>query len=229
MIDVQPMSEGFATGADIETGAGCVRVVHGDDGRADGQEAARAETPAAGGRPLVLDATKRAEVCAMLAAGCSFRTAARYVGVTAGAISLLLKRDETFRVQVDKALANREFIPLSQIRGRRQKLAGGGVAARADGEGDVSAGQHRGPGGYLGRGGQGVARRVEDAHGFGRGADAPAGADCGVGGRRGGGLRAGIRVQGSGVRDWGTGVRSGGAVGGWRVGGTGDRAWQVES
>ena len=125
MIDVQQMSDGFATGADIETGAGCERVAYGAESRADGQEAARAQTPAAGGRPLVLDATKRAEVCAMLAAGCSFRTAARYVGVTAGAVSQLLKRDETFRVQVDKALANREFIPLSQIR------AAGGKSWRA--------------------------------------------------------------------------------------------------
>lgn len=68
-----------------------------------------------GGRPLILDATKRAEICAMLAAGCTFRTAARYVGVSAGAISMLLKRDESFRLQVDKALADRELIPLAQL------------------------------------------------------------------------------------------------------------------
>lgn len=85
-----------------------------------GAEKAEDSTPnsganSVGGRPLILDTTKRAEICAMLAAGCTFRTAARYVGVTAGAISMLLKRDESFRLQVDKALADRELIPLSQL------------------------------------------------------------------------------------------------------------------
>jgi hypothetical protein len=68
------------------------------------------------GRPRVLDAVKRAEVCAMLATGCTFRAAARYVGVSAAAIAMLLKRDESFRAQVDKALAERELTPLAQLR-----------------------------------------------------------------------------------------------------------------
>lgn len=68
------------------------------------------------GRPRILDTTKRAEICAILATGCTFRTAARYVGVTAAAIAMLLKRDESFRVQVDRAIAERELIPLAQVR-----------------------------------------------------------------------------------------------------------------
>lgn len=71
---------------------------------------------AKGGRPRVLDEKKRAEICAQLAAGCTFTTAARYVGCTAAAISMLLKRDEEFRVQVDRALALREINPLAHIR-----------------------------------------------------------------------------------------------------------------
>ena len=89
----------------------------GNERRAEsaGGAARSAEAKSVGGRPLILDATKRAEICALLAAGCAFRTAARYVGVTAGAISMLLKRDESFRLQVDKALADRELIPLAQV------------------------------------------------------------------------------------------------------------------
>jgi hypothetical protein len=82
----------------------------------DGDPSATAEAGSVGGRPLILDATKRAEICAILAAGCTFRNAARYVGCSAGAISMLLQRDESFRAQVDKALADRELIPLSHLR-----------------------------------------------------------------------------------------------------------------
>ncbi len=83
---------------------------------ADASTDASATTSSKGGRPRVLDEKKRAEICAQLAAGCTFRTAARYVGCTAAAISMLMKRDEEFRWQVNRALAQREIIPLSHIR-----------------------------------------------------------------------------------------------------------------
>lgn len=69
-----------------------------------------------GGRPRVLDETKRAEICALLAAGCTLRTAANYVGCSVSAISKLKDRDAAFREQVAKALAEREAFPLSKVR-----------------------------------------------------------------------------------------------------------------
>lgn len=71
---------------------------------------------ARGGRPRVLDAVKRAEICGMIAAGCTFRTVARCVGCSAAAISMLMKRDEEFRDQVGRALAQRELVPLAHLR-----------------------------------------------------------------------------------------------------------------
>jgi hypothetical protein len=109
MIDV------FGTGAGQELSEDFVTPAAGED-HALGDDAADTRSDSQRGRPRILDATKRAEVCAMLAAGCTFRTAARYVGVTAGAISMLLTRDELFRAQVDKALADRELIPLAHLR-----------------------------------------------------------------------------------------------------------------
>lgn len=70
----------------------------------------------AGGRPAVLDAIKRAEVCALLASGCSLRTAANYVNCDVSTISKLKARDAAFRDQVAKAMAEREAFPLSKVR-----------------------------------------------------------------------------------------------------------------
>lgn len=70
----------------------------------------------AGGRPTIFTEAKRAEICAMLAAGCTFKAAARYVGCSPSAISMLSQRDATFRQQVDRAIAEREIIPLSHLR-----------------------------------------------------------------------------------------------------------------
>jgi hypothetical protein len=69
-----------------------------------------------GGRPRVLDAVKRAEICAMVSVGCTFRTTARCAGCSPAAISMLMRRDEAFRDQVARALAQRELIPLAHMR-----------------------------------------------------------------------------------------------------------------
>ena len=68
------------------------------------------------GRPPFLTDVKRAEICAVVAAGCSFRTAAKYVGCKVQAISALAQRDREFGAQLDRAVAQREVIPLSHIR-----------------------------------------------------------------------------------------------------------------
>lgn len=78
------------------------------------------------GRPEELDEVKRAEICALLASGCSYRTAAKYVGCTASAISKCAKRDPEFAAQIEKAVAQREVILLSYVRAsaRRSWRAG---------------------------------------------------------------------------------------------------------
>ncbi len=68
------------------------------------------------GRPPFFTEVVRAEICAVVAAGCSYRTAAKYVGCTVAAISALADRDPTFAHQLNKAVAQRELIPLSHIR-----------------------------------------------------------------------------------------------------------------
>lgn len=68
------------------------------------------------GRPPFLTDVKRAEICAVVAAGCSFRTAAKYVGCRVQSISALAERDRVFAAQLDRAVATREIIPLSHIR-----------------------------------------------------------------------------------------------------------------
>jgi hypothetical protein len=73
------------------------------------------------GRPAELDAVKLAEICALIASGCSYRTAAKYVGCTAAAISMRVKRDPEFAEQLDKAVAQREAILLSHLRESSKK------------------------------------------------------------------------------------------------------------
>ncbi len=68
------------------------------------------------GRPPFFTDVVRAEICAVVSTGCSFRTAAQYVGCTVQAIYALVKRDAEFNKQINRALEQREFIPLSQIR-----------------------------------------------------------------------------------------------------------------
>jgi hypothetical protein len=84
----------------------------GDRGAGLGEESAKN----AGGRPKILNETKRAEVCALLATGCSLRAAARYVGCDVSTLSKLKERDAAFRDQVVKALAERESFPLAKMR-----------------------------------------------------------------------------------------------------------------
>lgn len=52
----------------------------------------------------------------MLACGATYRTAAGYAGCGASTISMLMKRDEAFRAEVARALAQRELIPLANLR-----------------------------------------------------------------------------------------------------------------
>jgi hypothetical protein len=68
------------------------------------------------GRPPFFTEVVRAEVCAVIATGCPFQTAAKYVGCTVKAIYALKKRDPEFAKQLARALAQRELIPLSHIR-----------------------------------------------------------------------------------------------------------------
>jgi hypothetical protein len=68
------------------------------------------------GRPKFLDEVKRAEICALVSSGCSYRNAARYVGCTVQAISALAKRDPEFAEQLEKAIAQREAFPLASLR-----------------------------------------------------------------------------------------------------------------
>lgn len=70
----------------------------------------------AAGRPAELDEVKRAEICALVSSGCSYRTAAKYVGCSVQAISALAKRDGEFAEQLEKAVAQREAILLSHLR-----------------------------------------------------------------------------------------------------------------
>lgn len=73
------------------------------------------------GRPREIDEVKRGEICALLSVGCSYRTAAQYVGCTAAAISMLTKRDAAFAAQVAKAVAQREVTLLSYLRRSAKK------------------------------------------------------------------------------------------------------------
>lgn len=58
----------------------------------------------------------RAEICSVIAAGCMFRVAARYVGCTVRAIADLKRCDREFERQLDRALVQRELILLAHIR-----------------------------------------------------------------------------------------------------------------
>ncbi len=67
-------------------------------------------------RPPFFSEVVRAEICSVIAAGCMFRVAARYVGCTVRAIAELKRCDREFARQLDRALVQRELIPLSHIR-----------------------------------------------------------------------------------------------------------------
>ncbi len=71
---------------------------------------------AAVGRPAILNEVKRAEICAYVAAGCSYRTAAQFVGCTVQAICMLAKREAEFAGQLERAVAQREAVLLAHLR-----------------------------------------------------------------------------------------------------------------
>ncbi len=107
-----------AAGATAEVAAAANTAEQNEAEQNGGNESAKdgSAKRARAGRPPILDATKRAEICAMVAAGCTFKTAALYVGCSAAAISVLMSRDASFREQIGRAIAQRESIPLSHLR-----------------------------------------------------------------------------------------------------------------
>ena len=72
-------------------------------------------------RPPKLDDVKRAEICALLAAGCSQQVAARYVGVTPAAIRNAAHRNRAFHQQMLKAMQTSELDALQSIRAAAPK------------------------------------------------------------------------------------------------------------
>ena len=72
-------------------------------------------------RPPILDDVKRAEICALLAAGCSQQVAARYVGVTPAAIRNAAARNRAFHQQMLKAMQTSELDALQTIRAAAPK------------------------------------------------------------------------------------------------------------
>lgn len=72
-------------------------------------------------RPPILDDVKRAEICALLAAGCSQQVAARYVGVTPAAIRNAATRNRAFHQQMLKAMQTSELDALQTIRAAAPK------------------------------------------------------------------------------------------------------------
>lgn len=68
-----------------------------------------------------LDERMQTEICAVVGVGASLRAAARLVGCSATAISLLAKRDEEFRERLFRATLQRELVPLQNIKAAGQK------------------------------------------------------------------------------------------------------------
>ena len=67
------------------------------------------------GRPRILDEVKRASICALLAAGCSRRKAAQYVGCAPSTIGYLASRDRYFAKQMRQAEMQKEIRPLTNL------------------------------------------------------------------------------------------------------------------
>lgn len=68
-----------------------------------------------GGRPPALDEVKQGQICAILAVGCSRRTAAHYVGCAANTIRNTALRDPKFNEQLKKAECKLEFVQMKHI------------------------------------------------------------------------------------------------------------------
>ncbi len=70
------------------------------------------------GRPRTLDDTKKREVCALVAAGCSLEFAARYVGCTHKTIRREGERDADFGQRLRSAQLSARLEPLRALRGK---------------------------------------------------------------------------------------------------------------
>jgi hypothetical protein len=68
------------------------------------------------GRPRALDDAQRREVCALISAGCGFRTAAEYVGCSPSTIRREALRNPEFHEQVRSADLSCQLSPLQAIR-----------------------------------------------------------------------------------------------------------------
>jgi hypothetical protein len=80
---------------------------------AAGEPAAHAGPPR--GRPTVLDAVTKAKIIGVITAGLSQHIAADYVGISQSTISKALRRDPEFALEMDKAVATSQLLPLSKI------------------------------------------------------------------------------------------------------------------
>ena len=67
------------------------------------------------GPPRILDEVKRSNICALLAAGCSRRKAAEYVGCAPSTIGYLAARDRYFAKQMRQAEMQKEVRPLTNL------------------------------------------------------------------------------------------------------------------
>jgi hypothetical protein len=67
------------------------------------------------GRPRILNATKRSEICAILAVGCSRATAAQYVGCHPDTIRNTAQRDPEFAAALEQAESRHELKHLALI------------------------------------------------------------------------------------------------------------------
>ena len=72
------------------------------------------------GRPLILDELKKAQICAMLAAGGTREAAARYVGCCAKTIRNAAAADRRFSKQLERAQAQAELHALENMQARAQ-------------------------------------------------------------------------------------------------------------
>ena len=67
------------------------------------------------GRPSLLDAQKRKEVCSLVKVGCPLSVAAEYVGVSPGVIRYALRHNPEFAQEVKRAQVTSEVVPLANV------------------------------------------------------------------------------------------------------------------
>ena len=74
-----------------------------------------------GGRPPVLNETKRLQIVAILSVGCSQAVAAQFVGCSPSTIQNTAERDPNFAEELGKAKSNAELILVKNIRKAAKK------------------------------------------------------------------------------------------------------------